>query len=149
MRKFRFRLQSLENIKGLELDALKQTLAAAQAAVRKAEEALLATRDALNDAYNELAALRHAGRTDSTILLSLESYAGLLRDQLRAQAQRVVTLRREMESARAQLVAKHQEKKVLEKYHERQYERYSHKVETENQKDLDETASNVYQQKQP
>jgi len=146
MRKFRFRLQSLENIKGLELDTLRQQLAKKQAAVRSAEQSLLAIRDALNDAYNELAKLRSEGRTDSTLLLSLESYTVLLRDQLRAQAQRVMQLRREMEEARGLLLTKHREKKVLEKYRERQLAKYSLNVEREEQKQLDETASNAYQQ---
>jgi flagellar protein FliJ len=149
MRKFRFRLQSLENIKGLELDALRQQLAKKQAAVRSAEQTLLAIRDALNEAYNELARMRAGGRPDATLLLSLESYTMLLRDQLRAQAQRVMQLRREMEEARGMLLAKHKEKKVLEKYHERQLAKYSLNVEREEQKQLDETASNAYQHDAP
>lgn len=142
-------MQTLENIKGLELDALQQQLAEKQAALRSAEQQLLAIRDALNDSYNELARMRSAGRTDPAILLSLESYSMLLRDQLRAQSQRVMQLRREMEEARGLLVQKHKEKKVLEKFHERKFAQYSQYVERELQKQLDETASNVYKQHHP
>jgi flagellar protein FliJ len=148
MKKFRFRLQTLEDLKGMELDGLRQQLAERQTAVRAAEQKLLATRDALNDSYTELARLREAGAYNPAALLSLEAYTVLLRDQLRAQAQHVMQLRREMEAARQALLAKHKEKKVLEKYRERQYEKYSQTTLGEQQKELDETASNVYQQHQ-
>ena len=146
MRRFKFRLATLESLKGMELDQLKQQLAAAHAELRKAEQAWLSTRDALNEAYNELAAVR-TKRTDSVILLSLESYTVLLRQQLTARATAVAQQKKALAEAQARLSAKHKEKKVLEKYRERQLAKYSQYVERETQKDLDEAAKNAHEQK--
>jgi len=147
MRKFRFRLKSLENLKGMERDALRQELAVAQEELRKAEQQLLGARDALDAAYNELAELRVA-QVDSTILLSLESYTGILRDQIRAHAQRVAELRHSIEEARERLAEKHKEKRVLEKYREQKYTQHSRHVEREEQKELDEVAKNLHHRDQ-
>lgn len=143
MRKFAFRLQGLENIKGLELDSLCQELAAAQAELRRAEEDLLTAREALNSAYNELADLR-TKRAEPMILLSLESYTGVLRDQQAACGERVARLTCNLRDARERLAEKRKEKKVLEKYRERQFTKYSQYVQRESQKELDETATNEY-----
>lgn len=142
MRKFRFRLQQLENIRGMELDALRQALAKAQAELRRAEEELLASREALDNAYNEVAQLR-LGHADPMLLLSLDSYAQIMRDQVLACAQSVARRKAELREARERLVAKHKEKKVLEKYRERQHQTYSQYIERETQKELDETAKNI------
>jgi flagellar export protein FliJ len=143
MRKFRFRLQNLENIRGMELDALRQAMANAQAGLRRAEEELLDARDALDSTYNEVAQLR-LERADPMLLLSLESYTGVMRDQVLACAQQVARRKAELREARERLVAKHKEKKVLEKYRERQHLKYSQYVERETQKELDETAKSSH-----
>jgi flagellar export protein FliJ len=145
VRKFRFRLQGLESIRGMELDALRQAYAAAQAELRQAEENALDARQALENAYVELAALR-LSNADAMLLLSLESYALVMRDQVLACAQQVARRRLELREARERLVAKHREKKVLEKYRERQHQKYSRYVERESQKELDEAAKNVRKQ---
>jgi flagellar FliJ protein len=144
MRKFRFRLQGLANLKGAELDALRQEHAAAQAELRQTEGKLLATRAALDATYNELMELR-LGQADPTILLSLESYCLVLRDQALALQQRVARQRHELAEAHERLVAKHREKKVLEKYRERKFTEYSQNVQRELQKEIDEAASHVQQ----
>ncbi len=143
MRKFHFRLQQLENIRGMELDALRQALANAQAELRRAEEELLDSRAALDNAYNEVGQLR-LSHADPMLLLSLESYAGIMRDQVLACAQSVARRKAELREARERLVAKHKEKKLLEKYRERQHLSYSLYTERETQKELDETAKNAH-----
>jgi flagellar export protein FliJ len=143
MRKFRFRLQNLENIRGMELDALRQAMANAQAGLRRAEEELLDARAALDSTYNEVAQLR-LERADPMLLLSLESYTGVMRDQVLACAQQVARRKAELRAARERLVAKHKEKKVLEKFRERQHLKYSQYVERETQKELDETAKSSH-----
>ena len=147
MRKFKFRLQGLENIKGMELDTLRQEYAQQQAELRKREQELLSTRDNLNSTYAEF--IKHKlGQADPVMLLSLESYTMVLRDQLSACQAGVAKQRQELASARERLTSKHKEKKVLEKFHERQFTKYSQYVDRELQKELDETASNAFQQQQ-
>jgi len=145
MRKFKYRLAGLENIKGMELDALRQELANAQEELRRSQEEVLDLRHALDTTYNELAEMRR-GTVDSLILLSLESYTGVLRDQIRAVKQRIADQRAALSEAQERLAEKHKEKKVLEKYRERKEAEYRQYVEREQQKELDETAANIYQQ---
>ena len=147
MRKFKFRLQGLENIKEMELDTLRQEYAQQQAELRRREQELLATRDTLNAAYAEFIK-RKLHHTDPADLLSLESYSLVLRDQLSACQAGVARQRQELSQARERLTSKHKEKKVLEKFHERQFTKYSQYIERELQKELDETASNAFQQNQ-
>jgi flagellar export protein FliJ len=143
MRKFRNRLEQLEKIKGLELDALRQAYAAAREDLRRSEHELLDLRAALDLTYTELMQLRLA-QTDPLILLSLESYAATLREQIRAVSQRVVDKRGALREARENLAQKRKEKKVLEKYRERKLGEYRQAVEREMQKELDEIAANLY-----
>jgi len=146
MRKFRFRLKTLENLRGMELDSLRQQLAQAQEGLRIAEQALLDAREALNNAYDELMQLRLA-QADPTILLSLERYAMIMRDQAVACAQNVARRRQELREARERLTAKRREKKVLEKVRERQFAKYSQYVARQTQKEIDEAAQSTYEQK--
>lgn len=145
MRKFKFRLQGLENIRGMELDSMRQEYTLQQEELRNSEQELLHTRDGLNAAYNELAELRCQGM-EPMIVLSLESYTQVLKSQLNACHKRVAGQRQALAAARERLTEKHKEKKVLEKFRERQHSRHSQYVERELQKELDETASNAHQQ---
>lgn len=144
MRKFKYRLEGLENIKGMELDALRQALATAQEKLRRSEEELINLRAALDNTYNELGELRIA-QADPLILISLESYTGVLREQIRAVAQRISDQRNALREAQQHLAEKRKEKKVLEKYRERKLAEYNQYAEKELQKELDETAGNIHQ----
>jgi len=143
MRKFKYRLQGLEDIKGMELDALRQAYAAAQRELRRSEQELLNLRAALDYTYSELMELRIA-QADPLILLSLESYAAALREQIRAVSQRIADQRASLQEARDKLAQKRKEKKVLEKYRERKLADYRQYVERETQKELDETAASIH-----
>ena len=144
MKKFKYRLEKLENIKGLEVDGLRQELAEAQAQLRKLEQELINFRASLDDTYTELMGLRIT-QTDPLFLLSLESYASILRDQITKSMQLIATGRQELSERRDKLVKKHKEKKVLEKYRERQELKHSQTNDRLNQSELDEAAQNVHQ----
>jgi len=143
MKKFKFRLEALENIKGMELDALRQAFAAAQAELWKTEGELIVARDTLDATYNELAELRIA-QAEPLILLSLESYTGVLREQIRGLRQRITEQRQQLKEAQERVAEKHKEKKVLEKYRERKFIEYNANLEREIQQELDEIAQNMH-----
>ena len=145
MRTFKFRLKGLEDLRGAELDALRQEYAAAQAELRRLEDGLLTLRATLDDTYNEIMELRRT-RTDPVILLSLEGYTMMLRRRIRQLTGEIATQRQEMAETRERLIGKHKEKKVLEKYRERKFDEYSQYIERELQKELDEAASHVKQE---
>ena len=144
MRRFKFRLEALENIKGMELDALRQAFAVARAELARTEGKLIVARDTLDATYNELAELRIA-QVEPLILLSLESYTGVLREQIRSLRQKIADQRRQLREAQEKLAAKHKEKKVLEKYRERRLAEYNVDLEREIQQELDEIAQTMHQ----
>lgn len=148
MRKFRFRLEGLESIKGMELDVLRQTFAAAQAGLLRTESELIVARDTLNATYNELMELRMT-QTDPVILLSLESYTGVLREQIRSLRQQIAGQRRQLREAQQKVAEKHREKKVLEKYRDRKFDEYNQSAGRELQQELDETAQNMHEPVDP
>lgn len=144
MREFKFRLKGLEDIKGMEFDALRQAFAAARKELRLTEGELLEARAALDAAYDELARERLA-QADPLLLLSLEGYAVLLRDQVRALTHKAAQQRRQLRDAQERLAQKYKEKKALEKFHQRRLTEYSQYVERELQKELDEIGQNMHQ----
>jgi flagellar FliJ protein len=142
VRKFRFRLKGLEDLKGAELDALRLEFAAAQAELKRLEGGLLTARATLEETYNEIMKLR-CSRTDPLILICLESYTGVLRERIRQLRKDLTAQRQETAETRERLVGKHKEKKVLEIYRERKFDEYSKYLERELQKELDEAASHL------
>lgn len=147
MKKFKFRLEKLENIKGLEVDGLRQELAEAQAQLRKFEHDLIDFRESLDNTYTELIGLRMT-QTDPLFLLCLESYAGIVREQISKSTQLIATQRQELAQRRDKLVEKHKEKRILEKNRERQQQKHSQTVERLTQNELDEVAQNAHQRHQ-
>jgi flagellar FliJ protein len=139
MKRFRFRLASLENIRRMQVDELRQVLAKQQAALRKAEDELLSQRAALDDTYNGIAQER-TNNPDTAVLASFEAYAGMLRKGMQMQAYRVLELRRELDLAQRRLIEKYREQKVLGKLRERQHAQHSLKLERDTQHELDEAA---------
>jgi len=127
----------------MELDALRQAFAAAQAELWKTEGELIVARDTLDATYNELAELRIA-QAEPLILLSLESYTGVLREQIRGLRQRITEQRQQLKEAQERVAEKHKEKKVLEKYRERKFIEYNANLEREIQQELDEIAQNMH-----
>ena len=146
MKKFQYRLAKLENIKGLEVDGLRLELAEAQAVLSKFEQELINYRESLDNTYTELIGLRMT-KTDPLFLLCLESYAGIVREQITKSTQMIATQRQELAGRRDKLVEKHKEKKILEKYRERQAAKHSQTVERLAQNELDEVAQNAHQQR--
>jgi len=143
MKKFRFKLQRLEDVKETELDRLRMETAAAERALSQAQQDLAASRHTLEQTYDELSRLRQR-QSDPLILLSLESYTAILRDSIRRCSQAVLERSKELAESRQRLTDKHQEKKLLEKVRERKFSEYSLYLERENQKELDETAKNAH-----
>jgi flagellar export protein FliJ len=146
VKKFRFKLARLETVRGLELDGLKLLVSQAEQAHQQALGELEAARAALEQSYDDLSRQRGAGLA-AELLLSLESYSALLREQIKLAAERVIQREAELRAAREKLTAKHQEKRALEKLRERDRQMYSLSQQREEQGELDETAKNVHARK--
>lgn len=146
MRKFRFKLGRLEQVKGLELDGLRLALSVAEQAHKQAVDELEEARAALESSYDELARQRAEG-VSGAMLQSLESYSMLMREQIRQAAERVIQREAELREARERLSAKLQEKKALEKMREREFKLYSLELERHEQSEFDETAKHAHERK--
>lgn len=143
MRRFRFTYEKLEAVRGTELDLARQETAGAEQGLRRAQEKLASTRDTLEQTYEELARLRRL-QADPLFLLSMEGYAGLLREGVRTGSVEVLQQSQALDEARLRLTQKHREKKLLEKVRERQHGEYSLYAQREDQKELDETAKHAH-----
>lgn len=143
MKKFRFKLARLEEVKETELDRLRMETAGAERALSQAQQDLASARLVLEQTYDELSRLRQK-QSDPLILLSLESYTSILRESIRKCSQAVLERSRELSDARERLTGKHREKKLIEKVRERKFTEYSLYLDRETQKELDETAKNAH-----
>lgn len=148
MRRFRFSYEKLAAVRGTELDLARQETAGAEQGLRRAQEKLASARDTLEQTYEELARLRRL-QADPLFLLSMEGYAGLLREGVRTGSVEVLQQSQVLDEARLRLTQKHREKKLLEKVRERQHSEYSLYAQREEQKELDEAAKNAHARSQP
>ncbi|MCH7472492.1 hypothetical protein IIA79_06020 [bacterium] len=143
MQRFSFRLEKLESVRGMELDAMRQAMAEAEQRLRQAEEELLMSRNTLELAYDELMKLRLCN-ADPVVLLSLETYACKRHEHAEGCLRRVDEQGQALLQARDRLTGKHKEKRVLEKYRARQFTEYSRLAGRQDQRELDEAAKNAH-----
>jgi flagellar export protein FliJ len=143
MKKFRFRLKSLEELRSAEVDAARQAMLAAQEELRRAEQRLVTLRESIEKSYGEIARMR-SERADAAMVLSIEAYCSLLRQQEQRQQMEVQRLSRRFSELRDELAERHKDKRVLEKYRERLKEEHGLQMALHMQNELDETASKVH-----
>ena len=119
-RPFRFRLERVRAIKERIEDQAKEELASSLAARHKAEEALQAAAERVDDARS---AHRHklaAGRASPRELMALQAYSERVERVRRAAALDLDRCRQEVEARRTALEAAVRERQVLERLKDRQ-----------------------------
>ena len=127
-RPFRFRLERVRAIKERIEDQAKEELAASLAAQHKAEEALRAATEGVDDARSAHRRKLAAGRADPRELMALQAYLERVERFSRAAALDLERGRREVEARRSALQASARERQVLERLKDRQ--RAHHMVES-------------------
>ncbi|NLG79667.1 MAG: flagellar export protein FliJ [Firmicutes bacterium] len=146
MRRFRFRLQKLLEVRRLKEDALRQELARAQEALQR-EKAVLERLGAAHGATLEELRASVGGTLDVQWIAAYHRYLGFLAHRIEEQRAVVDRAAREEAAKREALIAARRARKVVEKLKERAYARYCEEVAREEQAFLDEVGTTRYVRK--
>lgn len=143
MRKFRFRLQKLLEIRRLKEDLQRQELARARQALDREKANLAELKGVQAEAIDELRAA-FEGVLDVDRIASYHRYLGLLAHHIGDRQAAVGRLAREEAAKRAAVIAARRERKIVEKLKERAYARYRDEVAHMEQAFLDEVGTIRY-----
>lgn len=143
MAKFVFRLQSLLNVKIQLEKSLKDELGKAVAKVEE-EKSKLAQIE--NDRENYINQVNNKSAKGIRIgeIREFNSYIVFLREKIEFQKENIKKAQKIVDKYREQLVKVVQEKKMLEKYKEKQYQQYLKEQQGQEQKLIDEIVSFNY-----
>jgi len=146
MKRFKFRLQKLLEVRRLKEDALRQELARAQEAVRR-EKAVLERLTAARGATIDALRANVGGALDVQWIAAYHGYLGFLARRIEEQRAVVDRAAREEVRKREALIAARRARKVVEKLRERAYARYREEVSRAEQAFLDEVGTMRYARK--
>ncbi|MCR4402726.1 MAG: flagellar export protein FliJ [Firmicutes bacterium] len=146
MKRFRFRLEKLLEVRRLRENALQQDLARAQEALRR-EKGVLETLGAARGATLEALRANVCGTLNVQDIAAYYRYLGFLAHRIEEQRAVVERAAREEAAKRDALIAARRRRKVVEKLRERAYARYREGILREEQAFLDEVGSMRYARK--
>jgi len=146
VKRFRFRLQKLVEVRRLKEDALRQELARAQEALER-ERAVLGKLAGARGATLEELRASVGGRLDVEWIAAYHRYLGFLAHRIREQGAVVDRLAREEAAKREALIAARRARMVVEKLKERAYARYREEIGRMEQAFLDEVGTIRYARK--
>lgn len=143
MKKFSFSLQTVLELKRRREEALLEELGRCQRAVAEAEAALASLRGERRRVQRELARLL-TGQVVVTRVREARDYLVGLDGETARQVERVRRRREEVDDCRRRVVVAAQERKVLERLRDRQWDAYLEAFSRQEQAFLDEIATQGY-----
>lgn len=147
MKPFEFKLQTALNLKQKEEDRVKEDLQRLTARRSEAVEKLAVLVDELCQLEDRLR--RHQeDRVDVAEIKRCLNYLPVMRDRIMRQEEIIRQIENEMDKTRQLLVEIMRRRKVLEKLKEKHYAQYQLEVSREEQKIIDEMATNGYNRKE-
>lgn len=143
MKKFKFRLQKLLEVRRLGEDLRRQELAKARQALDREKSILARLEEACAEVMQELRA-GFEGALDVERIAVYYRYLSLLARHTESQRATVDLLAREEATKRAAMIAARRKRMMVEKLKERAYARYREEVARMDQAFLDEVATIRY-----
>ena len=137
MAAFRFALQQVLQFRIQEEDQAKVRFARAQGEYLRAEQHMRE----LEAQLQEQEAALYSGTLDMMERWLREHFVKGLREDITRTARMLQELSRVVEQARLELVNKAKDRKILEKFKEKQAERHAHEEKLKEQREYDEIAS--------
>ena len=138
--RFRFRLETVERVRGQEVERQRRAVAVATRAVKAAEARLADVTNRLRDLALSTRSAKQGGRLDVGLLRSQEFHGGWLADQA-IKAQGGLSVKKaELLRERSLLGDLSKRLKVIEKLRERQWRRFRVEQAKREQVELDEVA---------
>jgi flagellar FliJ protein len=147
MKKFRFKLETVLNVKEKREEQLKHELLRLNGLKQEQEKILKETKDKRAYIVNEKCG-ESAGRTDVQTLLFYDQHIEVLLSKIDNTMEKIGELERRVETKRAEVVEASREKKVYEKLKEKQFEVFRKMVIFNEQQVLDEVAVSKYNRKE-
>jgi flagellar FliJ protein len=146
-RRFRFKLQQLEDVRRIAVTDLRARVADLRRRVSEAEQALKEMRADLQNLRDEMLAAR-ARPNALTLTLPYEEFLDLLKRRESRLAVELAKRESALEKMRLELVEASRDLKVVEKVHERKLGEHFKEELKEEQKELDEQGT-LYRQPAP
>ena len=142
MKKFRFRFQTVENVKKRQEDQKRERLAEANHTLH-GKEAQLAGLNTMRDACERQIVTRTTGRLNAAELVLSHIYLQKLTRDIRRQKQEVTRAQQEVETRRTTLLETAQERKMFESLRARDRASYMYEEARQEQATMDEIASRI------
>lgn len=146
MKKFVFSLDKLERVRTIEMERAAVELASVERLKAAIESRLERQRNELEGCH-EARRLNLGQRIDIGTLINLEYYTQIVTSNVKKTESDLLKTKEQENLSRARLLEKAVRRKVVSKYREHKYEDYQKEAEVMNQKELDETAGNLYLKK--
>ena len=140
MKKFKFRLTTLLQLREAARDERRGLLAQAYLALEKLAEQRVAVEKQLAQTHSEHQQAAAPGRLNVDRLMNTNRFHLILRAELQVLAQQTTAIEGEVEKRRQALIAADREVRVLEKLRDTQQERYLEGQNLVESKQLDEVA---------
>lgn len=143
MKKFKFRLENVLRYREAREQKQLREFAAAMRALDAEERELARLVEGRDDGASRLRA-ELGGRCRPDAIKGLESFLECREMEIADQQERVLAARRFAEKKRLELVEAGRERKLVEKLHDREWERYQLEVNRDEQKFMDEVSGSRF-----
>ena len=142
--KFRFRLETVEGLRRRARDTSRRLLAGAISKVQQVSDRIASLKGQLCDTVDRTRGARGRGRLDVAVLREQQLYRGELHRRISELTQELARAEADLEHKRHDLVEASKRLKVIEKLRERHWTRYVEERGREEQRAMDETATQAY-----
>ena len=144
MKKFKFRLETAAKVRRIEMEQQARALAAAALQVQRKKEEIENYIQSVVSEVKRVKDLTDAGEFSSQLLDVSSEYRAGLKFKIRTAREELAELEKKAEEERLLLVEKEKKRRILEKYKEREQERYEQEYKKWETAQLDEMASNLW-----
>ena len=144
MKKFKFRFETVLELREKELEKAEIKVAAVQMELSKANQALINYRTEQQQNRTALEHILSSGRIDIIQITSYQNYIKHLDNKIHSQHQIIKQLQIKLEKVRQEMLIVRQKKMILDKLKEKDLKEYLKELEYQDIKMLDEIATNKF-----
>ena len=144
MKKFKFRFETILDLRTKELEKAETKVAAAQMQVIKATQDLANFQSEQQQYRSSLEQVLSSGAIDIIQITNFQNYIKHLDNKIHKQRQTISNLQAQLEKVRQEMLIVRQKKMMLDKLKEKDLKEYLRELEYQDMKTLDEIATNRF-----
>lgn len=144
MKKFKFRLQRLLDIREAKEKDIKNELAAMLTVQNRERLKQEQYRNSIDEQHGKFAALIKSGRYSYSAASAFERYIDFAHRVIRDQQERIDAMEPEIQKVRDRLVEASRERKVVEKLKQRRWDEFMYEYNREIAKENDDTNQKIF-----